>query len=419
LSSVLKPKWSRLLLQQLIRWYCDWEDEILAVLANPEMADTVAPGYRRRMAQKLAAMSPIERQQLREFSLTYQGRKGWIAFGKLILLFCLMGVALHFALPTKYGLVESLFLSNLLGLSTAFGFVSLWFNYRRLRPPGLKSFLIIAGLAMAGALVGGSTVTLVDSKPLVEHLEKIGRVALIAGLIVAIVYTAIHSVVAGWRNREYELLTAQLQLQAQQESMARQISESKLRLLQAQIEPHFLFNTLGAVQQLAQTECPAAADLTANLITFLRASLTEMRNEQVTLASEFQLVEAYLKVMKTRLAHRLEFALDLPSEFATVKVPGMLLLTLVENAVKHGIEPSLQGGSIKVRVWRYHSSLRLDVLDSGIGLSVNPPVGVGIANVQERLRLAYGVQASCSLENIEPHGVLATVNLPNVPLLIN
>lgn len=405
------------MLKQLIRWYCDWEEEILAVLANPELAATVAPGFRRRTAQKLAAMSPIERQQLREFSLTYQGRQGWIAVGKLILLFCLLGLALHLVLPTKFGFVESLVLSNLLGLSTVFGFVSLWFNYRRLRPPGFKSFLIIAGLGMAGALVGASTVGFIDGKPFGEHFEKIVRVALIAGFGVGVVYTGIHSVVAGWRNREYQLLTAQLQLEAQQESMARQVSESKLRLLQAQIEPHFLFNTLGAVQQLAQTECPAAADLTANLITFLRASLTEMRNEQVTLSSEFQLVEAYLKVMKTRLAHRLEFTLDLPYEFALVKVPGMLVLTLVENAVKHGIEPSLRGGVITVRVWRNLSNLQVEVQDSGVGLGVNPPEGVGIANVRERLRLAFGDQATCLLENIEPHGVLATVNMPILPLL--
>jgi LytS/YehU family sensor histidine kinase len=128
-------------------------------------------------------------------------------------------------------------------------------------------------------------------------------------------------------------------------------------------------------------------------------------------------VEAYLKVMKTRLAHRLEFTLDLPSEFALVKVPGMLVLTLVENAVKHGIEPSLRGGVITVRVWRNLSNLQVEVQDSGVGLGVNPPEGVGIANVRERLRLAFGDQATCLLENIEPHGVLATVNMPILPLL--
>jgi signal transduction histidine kinase len=406
-------------LKKLIRWYSDWEVEILEVLAKPELSATVAPGYRRHTAQKLAAMSPIERQQLRDFSLAYQGRRGWIAVGKMILLFCLMGLALHFTIPTRFGMVESLVLSNLLGLSTAFGFVSLWFNYRRLRPPGLKSFLIIGGLGMAGALVGAITVALVDGKPLGDHLEKIGRVVLIAGLGVGVVYTIIHSAVAGWRNREYQLLTAQLQLQAQQESMARQISESQLRLLQAQIEPHFLFNTLGAVQQLAQTDCPAAADLTANLITFLRASLTEMRNEQVTLASEFQLIEAYLKVMKMRLAHRLQFTLDLPPVFSAVKVPGMLLLTLVENAVKHGIEPALQGGTIEVSASQHHLNLQVEVRDTGVGLAAIPGAGVGIANVRERLLLAYGVDATCSLENLEPHGVLATVTLPNVTRLLH
>jgi two-component sensor histidine kinase len=406
-------------LKKLTRWYSDWEVEILEVLANPEFASTVAPGYRRHTAQKLAVMSPIERQQLREFSLTYQGRKGWIAVGKLILLFCLLGLVLHFALPSKFGLVESLVLSNLLGLSMAFGFVSLWFNHRRLTPPGLKSFLIIAGLGMAGALVGAITVGLVDGKPLGEHVEKIVRVVLIAGFGVGVVYTIIHSAVAVWRNREYELLTAQLQLRAQQDAMARQISESQLRLLQAQIEPHFLFNTLGAVQQLSQKDCPAAADLTANLITFLRASLTEMRNQQVTLASEFQLVEAYLKVMKIRLAHRLEFNLDLPPALGSVKVPGMLLLTLVENAVKHGIEPALKGGTIEVRALQHQSGLQVEVRDSGVGLAVTPGVGVGIANVRERLHLAYGSVATCSLENLEPHGVLATVHLPNVNRLLD
>jgi Histidine kinase len=362
-------------------------------------------------------MSPIERQQLREFSLKYKGRKGWIAIGKLALLFCLSGVALHLTYSSKFGLVESLILSNLLGVSVASGLISLWFNYRRLRPPGLKSFLIIAGLGMAGALIGATTVGLIDGKPFVEHVEKIFRVALFAGVGVGIVYTAIHSVVAGWRNREYQLLTEQLQLQAQQDAMARQISESKLRLLQAQIEPHFLFNTLGAVQQLAQQECPGAADLTANLITFLRASLTEMRNEQVTLSSEFLLVEAYLKVMKTRLAQRLEFTLSLPPEFAAVEVPGMLLLTLVENAVKHGIEPSLRGGTIDVRVRQLGTELQVQVQDTGVGLGNEPVIGVGIANVRERLRLAFGPNADCSLANMEPHGALVTVNLPNLPLL--
>jgi len=400
------------LLKQLIRWNREWEDEILAVLADPALARKVAPGYRRHAAQRLAKLSTIERRQLREFSVAYRGSKGALAMVKLILLFSLMGLALHLASPAKFGMIESLVLSNLLGLSTAFGLTSVWFNYRRLPRPGVRSFLIITGLASLGALFGAGLVAVVHGKPLVDMMEEVGRTAALAGFGAGIVYTTIHNIVAGWRNREYELLTTQLQLQTQQERQAREMTESRLRMLQAQIEPHFLFNTLGAVQQLAQTECPRAADLTANLITFLRASLGEMRNQQVTLASEFQLVKAYLQVMKTRLASRLEFTLTLPEDLANVRVPGMLLLTLVENSIKHGIEPSLRGGCIDVRVTHRDASVRIDVCDDGVGMSAAPAAGVGLANVRERLRLVYAGLAAYTVTALEPHGVIATLIIP-------
>jgi signal transduction histidine kinase len=400
-------------LNRLVNWHRAWEDEILAVLADPSLAGETQSGYRRRTAEKLAKMSAIERRQLREFSVAYRGHKGYLALGKLVLLFCLVGAAVHLLVPAKFSLVESLVLSNLLGLSLGFGFFSVWFNYRRLPRPGLRPFLVATGLASLGALTGASTVALVDGKPIFEPLEKIGSIVLFAGLGVGLVYTLIHSVVAGWRNREYELLTTQLELQAQQDRMARQLSEASLHLLQAQIEPHFLFNTLGAVQQLAQVECPAAASLTAHLITFLRASLSDMRTDKVTLTSEFSLIEAYLQVMKTRLADRLEFSLELPVDLSEVSIPGMLLLTLVENAIKHGIEPALRGGSIEVRAQRLDSDLWIQVRDSGVGLVATPGVGVGLTNVQERLRLAYGGAATFTLEPQEPQGSIATIRLPN------
>lgn len=401
------------MLNRLVNWHRAWEDEILAVLADPSLAGETQSGYRRRTAEKLAKMSAIERRQLREFSVAYRGHKGYLALGKLVLLFCLVGTAVHLLVPAKFSLVESLVLSNLLGLSLGFGFFSVWFNYRRLPRPGLRPFLVATGLASLGALTGASTVALVDGKPIFEPLEKIGSIVLFAGLGVGLVYTLIHSVVAGWRNREYELLTTQLELQAQQDRMARQLSEASLHLLQAQIEPHFLFNTLGAVQQLAQVECPAAASLTAHLITFLRASLSDMRTDKVTLTSEFSLIEAYLQVMKTRLADRLEFSLELPVDLSEVSIPGMLLLTLVENAIKHGIEPALRGGSIEVRAQRLDSDLWIQVRDSGVGLVATPGVGVGLTNVQERLRLAYGGAATFTLEPQEPKGSIATIRLPN------
>jgi LytS/YehU family sensor histidine kinase len=211
------------------------------------------------------------------------------------------------------------------------------------------------------------------------------------------------------------MLTAKLQMQAEQDRLDRQLSETRLRLLQAQIEPHFLFNTLGAVQQLAQNESPRAAELTANLITFLRASLGDMRTEQVTLQAELNLIEAYLKVMKTRLGNRLQFSLSLPPALALVQLPGMLVLTLVENAIKHGIEPALRGGAIDVVVTDQGTHFQIDVRDTGAGESLPTTLGVGLSNVKERLQLAYGTAGSFTLQTQEPSGMLATLRLPLAP----
>lgn len=294
----------------------------------------------------------------------------------------------------------------------------MWFNYRRMPAANLKSFFKVVVLATLGALVGASLSAFLDGRSVAEMMEKIGRTLLIAGLGVGTFYSIIYGAVSTWRNREYQMLTTKLQMQAEQERLDRldrQLSETRLRLLQAQIEPHFLFNTLGAVQQLAQTESPRAAELTANLITFLRASLGDMRTEQVTLQSELSLIEAYLKVMQTRLGNRLQFSLSLPPALADVRLPGMLVLTLVENAIKHGIEPALRGGAIDVMVSEQGTHYQIDVRDTGAGESLPATFGVGLSNLKERVQLAYGTAGSFTLQTLEPNGMLATLRLPLAP----
>ena len=400
--------------KSLIQWHRDWEAEVLAVLANPALIDTLSKGYRRTTAQHLVQLSAIERQQLREFALTYRGWKGYIALGKLLILLNVVAVAVHLVFPAKFSLFEALAVTNALGLCSVGGFVGMWFNYRRMPAANLKSFLKVVVLATLGALVGASLSAFLDGRSVAVMMEKIGRTLLIAGLGVGTFYSIIYGAVSTWRNREYEMLTTKLQMQAEQERLDRQLSETRLRLLQAQIEPHFLFNTLGAVQQLAQTESPRAAELTANLITFLRASLGDMRTEQVTLQSELSLIEAYLKVMKTRLGHRLQFNLSLPPALADVRVPGMLVLTLVENAIKHGIEPSLRGGTIDVVVTEQGAQYQIEVRDTGAGESLPTTLGVGLSNLKERVQLAYGAAGSFTLQAQEPHGMRATLRLPLV-----
>ena len=398
--------------KRIIEWHRSWQDEIFGILQDPARQQTVQAGYRRRTAEHLIKMSAIERQQLHDFSVRYRGSKGYLALLKLVLALSVLALAVHFAFPAKFSLLEALVVTHALGFCSIVGFVSMWFNYRRIPAVSVKSFLKVVALATLGALLGASVSAFVDGRSVAVMMEKIGRTLLIAGVGVGTFFSILYGAVSIWRNREYEMLTSNLQMQAEQDRLARQLSETRLRLLQAQIEPHFLFNTLGAVQQLAQIESPRAADLTANLITFLRASLSDMRTEQVTLQAELALIEAYLKVMTTRLGNRLQFSLSLPPELADVRIPGMLVLTLVENAIKHGIEPALRGGAIDVVVTQQGVLCQIEVIDTGAGESLPTTMGVGLSNLIERVRLAYGAAGSFTLQTRVPSGMRATLRLP-------
>jgi len=226
--------------------------------------------------------------------------------------------------------------------------------------------------------------------------------------------------VAFYRQRQHALLTARLRDEAERERMARELAEAQLRLLRAQIEPHFLFNTLGAVQQLAVHGAPRAAELTGNLIDFLRASMGEIRSDSVSLADEFGLVDAYLKVMQARLGERLRFSLRLPDVLGDTRIPSMIVLTLVENAIKHGIEPALRGGEVDVEAALEDGQLAIRVCDSGMGLGapsdVTPEGGAdhgatGLENIRRRLRLAYDDNARLTLHDADP-GLVAKLCIP-------
>jgi LytS/YehU family sensor histidine kinase len=182
--------------------------------------------------------------------------------------------------------------------------------------------------------------------------------------------------------------------------------------MRAQIEPHFLFNTLGAVQQLCEGAAPKAGELTASLIAFLRSSLTEMRAESARLDAEFDTIEAYCKVMKFRLGARLRYQLELPTHLAAVTLPSMVLLTLVENAVKHGIEPSLDGGVVRVAARVEGAFAVVSVINTGMALPATPGAGFGLSHVRERLHLTYGDCASFSIDNRDSLGVVAELRVP-------
>ena len=203
--------------------------------------------------------------------------------------------------------------------------------------------------------------------------------------------------------------------EAERHLLSKQAVEAELKLMQAQVEPHFLFNTLASVQFLTETDPPAAHRLLGHLIAYLRAALPQLRASSTTLGQEVELAEAYLNILHTRIGARLAFSLDVPAALRGHAFPPNLLISLVENAIKHGIEPAADGGTIEVRARQVAERLIVEVSDTGRGIieaEARPGGGVGLANVRERLAALYGPRARFTLSPVEPRGTRATLEIP-------
>jgi len=397
--------------RKLVNWHREWENELLGVLEQPGTAAVAQSGYRRCLARKAADLSPVERRQLHEFTLANRGWRGYWLLAKLIVLFTVGGGGLLHLLRPDIGWLSAIIVANVLGLVLLFAIFTSWFYYRSVVDQRWKYLRQIFTYGTAVTLGVGVFKVGFRDVPLDLVLDELPRfLGLVfgAGLLAMLPQLAVGLL----RYRQYEMLTEQLQAEAERERLARELSESQLRLLRAQIEPHFLFNTLGAVQQLAQHGAPRAAVLTANLIAFLRSSMSDMRSEQVSLATEFALVESYLKVMQVRLGERLRYTLALPRALEEVRVPSMILLTLAENAIKHGIEPALRGGEVALSAETDGDMLRIRVQDGGVGMSTTPGAGTGLDNVRHRLKLAYGAAAGLALQEGDP-GLVADITIPH------
>jgi signal transduction histidine kinase len=191
-----------------------------------------------------------------------------------------------------------------------------------------------------------------------------------------------------------------------------QASQAHLNLLAAQIEPHFLFNALANVRRLLRTDSAAARSLIEDLLRYFEAALPRIRDPHSTLAREAELVRAYLAVHRVRMGGRLQVELDIPDDLSRCDVPAMALLTLVENAIKHGLQPMVDGGTIRVAARSTAGSLALSVADDGRGMGDGAGHGTGLVNLRARLKALHGAAASLSLRVNDPRGVVATIVLP-------
>ncbi len=202
-------------------------------------------------------------------------------------------------------------------------------------------------------------------------------------------------------------------------------TEAQLRLLQAQIEPHFLFNTLANVVSLMEADPRRARVMLESFVDYLRASLTGLGQATHTLGDEIDLVDAYLRIIKIRMEDRLHYTIDVPAALRVRPLPALSLQPLVENAIVHGVEPQIRGGTIRVAARLDRDALVLTVEDDGAGIRSESPAprsgagarssGTALSNIRERLRQAYGNAAALRLDGVVPHGVRASLSLPVKP----
>lgn len=290
--------------------------------------------------------------------------------------------------------------------------LTLWGRERR---PKLLHMVILMLLIVPVAQVAGLTLFGWLTGTPVNSIASLLPTRMISTLTFSLVGTAGAVLFFSSREKIARLEAQAAEERARAESVARQAMQAQLQLLQAQIEPHMLFNTLANLQGLISFDPDRAQLLLDQLIQYLRATLSSSRADATTLGQEFSLMEAYLGLMSIRMGARLRYALDLPDSLRQLKVPPMLLQPLVENAIQHGLEPKIDGGYIKVEASSDGAQLTLSVQDDGLGLDhpgQSKGTHLGVANIRERLQAMHGATASLSLSSNTTGGATARLTLP-------
>ncbi|SFI47954.1 Histidine kinase-, DNA gyrase B-, and HSP90-like ATPase [Collimonas sp. OK307] len=203
---------------------------------------------------------------------------------------------------------------------------------------------------------------------------------------------------------------------AEHANLQREVSEAKMQMIQAQVEPHFLFNTLASVEYLIETDPPRASAMQKRLIQYLRAVLPQMRETATvtTLGREVDIVRAYLDLLKMRMEERLNVDLQVSDGLRSAAFPPMMLQSLVENAIKHGLERKAEGGYLRIKAEVADNQLRVSVTDDGLGFGAFPSngTGLGLLSIRDRLKLLHGNAAQLEIAPNSPSGVCSTIEVP-------
>jgi len=330
-----------------------------------------------------------------------------------------LGVALMFGLlfsgtRGEGSLLTWISRTAIVGLAALFVFGVFERRPKRLPKWLSRSALQIVAIAIIIPPVSAISFVITSGDVAQENKDEMAGLADFAAFtFTCILFTPWIAVGAMLKQRDAFAREQALAFDLEKSELERKALDARLRLLQAQVEPHFIFNTLANVQALVESGSPQASTVLASLIAYLKAAVPRMHESTSTLEQELQLVRAYLEVMQMRMPDRLQFALRIDPEAKSLQCPPTTLLTLVENAVRHGIDPSEEGGRIDIDVALRQGRCYLRVADTGVGpQSTNHGLGTGLSTLRERLQLTFGGDAKLQLMEVQPHGVCVEVDFP-------
>ncbi len=317
---------------------------------------------------------------------------------------CVAIAGLLEAVGSESTFAENLIVSLCIGYSICSISMLLWPRLQDRLPAGVGELLTLSIGLVIGLALGGWAVTGSPQFFFVEDTSTL-VVGIFFGMLGTAVFTTVQRI-ADLRERLAKAAVTQL-------TQEKQLLETELKLLQAQIEPHFLFNTLSNVVGLIRPDPETATRALEHLTTLLRAALQRTRSTPSSLADEMEIVRAYLEIQRIRMGARLRYEVLGTEAFQTTPLPPLLLQPLVENAVKHGIDPAEAGGNIVISAYRAGAHLALRVADDGVGASdMGAGMRTGLRNVRERLAGLYGAAASLEVAENRPHGFIATIQIP-------
>ncbi len=340
---------------------------------------------------------------------TLCGPAFWRAFGKEFLLCVLFNFLIggFLAVLTEIDLLTNVIFAQSIGLSI----FALAHILVRVLPPqvgGVNVRFFAVPLGSICGIVIGSLLTNISLIDLFATQPRIVVVSFVAAVVFGII-------ISYYFYSRGALLQSQAALQAEnikRLDQERRLTETQLKLLQAQIEPHFLFNTLSNVVGLIETNPHSARRMLEHFTDYLRSSLQRTRVAQTTLDEELALVTAYLEIQTLRMGTRLRYHIDVAAELRGLALPPLLIQPLVENAVKHGLEPKIEGGEVRISAQVAGDTLIIEVIDTGLGLRAERGAGVGLNNIRARLRALYQERGHMTIQPHAPTGVIVRLALP-------